>query len=116
MANVVTAVHLIQTRNEKGDLVEYHPGEALAGFDADTLKGLIASGAAAEGEVLGVVTEALKPASETVFEAPSKQDLTDNRVSLETRAAELGVQFRSNISDEKLAEKVAEAEAKTLTE
>ena len=111
-----TAVHRIETRNDKGDLVAYEPGEALAGFDADTIKTLLASGAAVEGEAPGVVTETSKPAGETAFEAPSKQDLTDGRTSLEARAVELGVQFRSNISDEKLAEKVAEAEAKTLTE
>lgn len=50
--------------------------------------------------------------TETKTEQPeAKQEKTEWRQELENRAYELGVEFRSNISDEKLEERIGEAEA-----
>jgi len=49
--------------------------------------------------------------AEEAEEPAETDDATSDREALEARANDLGVEFRANISDETLAERVAAAEA-----
>ena len=63
----------------------------------------------ATAESLAEQAEAVKKSEEEAAEVAAEK--SPERVALETEAAELGVSFRSNTSDETLAKKVEEARA-----
>lgn len=116
MAKTAVAIHLVQTRNAEGDLVQFHPGEALVGFDDAEVKRLTAAGAVQELDAADrmIVTENVTQPVAMDDIPPSKKELPSAREQMEARAQELGVQYRSNISDDKLAEKIVEAESANL--
>lgn len=116
MTKVYIAVARIERRNEEGELVAFNPEEALVGFDDAELKRLVDAGAIIERNV---GEEAPKPVEEPQpagTEAPSAQDAVyaakakQSREDMEKRATELGVNFTARLSDEKLAERISEAE------
>jgi hypothetical protein len=73
--------------------------------------------------VVEVVTEGEQVSAEEVAEAVAEAgDVVEvaeaevSRKAMEAEAKALGVEFRSNLSDEKLAERIAEAKAKAKAE
>lgn len=104
------AIHQIQYY-EDGKVVSVAPGSIVGGLDEKELERLAELGAVSSDR-----PKALLDAPAPVHSAPSVQaqaaeaQAAHSREELEARAQELEVKFNKNISDEKLAERIAEAE------
>lgn len=105
------AVHQIQHYSD-GQFVTIPPGNLVGGLDEAEAQRLLKLGALTTDRPSNVESV---PAP--VHNAPSVQEQVQeakaarSREQLEARAEELEVKFNKNISDEKLAERLAEAEA-----
>ena len=107
---LLTAIHAIE-RGETASPSRVQPGATWNPTDQEKVD-LIAMRAArpANDAEIAAFEARSKGAPVVATPEPSSRDL------LEARAKELGVAFRANVSDETLAERVAEAEAKAKAE
>lgn len=103
----VTAIHSI-TRAKSATPPHAAPGTVFVS-EGDELKCLIAARAVREASDRDVQSA---KANKVFFgEASKAEPDSSGRAALEARAKELGVTFRKNTNNEKLAELIAEAEA-----
>lgn len=107
---LLTAIHRIE-RGRKSTPSSVAPGTTFKAEDGE-VKDLIALRAArlaTDGEAELFAKNDAPAAAATVITSTGESVAT--REVLEARANELGVKFSANLGDEKLAERVAEAEA-----
>lgn len=101
------AVNQIEYLKDKKNIVVIKPGEVLPShFSEQEIQRLVKLRAVRKMEI-----DMSIPAGEVVQDEKPAAEAATGRAALEARANELGVKFRKNTTDEKLAEDVAAAEA-----